>query len=359
MSESFLSLIVFGLLVVAGVVLFNWWQDRAERRRRLAGFSAPAPDPAPPPEPLAHPGGAFADERTDPEPRVAMTSPADTTPVTASPQVLAVERAAVDCVAEWTGGAPLGRTFHEDLQRGLSRLGRPTQVAGFDERRGQWVEVEDQAAGRFARVRLSVLLADRRGTFGTEDYDALAAMAGSLADAHGLGYAVSDRVGVESRVHELDRFFNDVDIAIGLSVVSAPGTSLDGPRLRRLAEEAGLVLEPDGQYHCQDPGGRTLFTCGSMDRLEPFDAGEPRGGGITFLLDVPRAPDTVRTLERMVEQVRRFAHELGGTVRDEAGKPIGEGELGALRSFVARTCERMDEAGIPAGSTAALRVFAP
>ena len=114
--------------------------------------------------------------------------------------------------------------------------------------------------------------------------------------------------------HALDKACAEVDIQIALHVVGVdPGISL----------------------------GENVFKT------------TPRKDGITFLLDVPRTPDLVRSYEAMVQRAR----SLGGRLVDDNGNPLDERALAAIGVEVEATHARLAALGIEPGSPLALRLF--
>ena len=118
---------------------------------------------------------------------------------------------------------------------------------------------------------------------------------------------------------QLDRFCADVDIAIGINVVTREGSPFSGTKIRALAEAAGLKLEPDGVFYLRGDYGDTLFTLDNHEPM-PFVPEQMKTlstSGITFLLDVPRVADALRAFDAMLAMARNFAAALGGTLVDD------------------------------------------
>ncbi len=130
MSDLQISLLVIGALTVAGVYLFNGWQERQFRRRSEQAFArehedvllegTPARDaksevrvePKIPAGPVARPAAARAVVR-DP-------ATADADPI-------------IDYIAEISlRSAADGMDVHEELMGLTAGWGKPVQVAGYD-----------------------------------------------------------------------------------------------------------------------------------------------------------------------------------------------------------------------------------
>ena len=171
--------------------------------------------------------------------------------------------------------------------------------------------------------------------------------------------AALDLDAIEARARELDTFCGDVDIAIGLSVVARTGQQFQGTTIRALAESSGLQLKADGQFHFEDADGVPQFTLDNQD-AEPFFPDSMRNlstTGITFLLDVPRASGAVSSFDRMVQITKKFATTLDGIIVDDNRQPLNDKGLDAIRRHLAGVYVAMENAGIPAGSPLAMRLF--
>jgi FtsZ-interacting cell division protein ZipA len=157
---------------------------------------------------------------------------------------------------------------------------------------------------------------------------------------------------------DLDLFCMDVDVLIGLNVVSAESRPFTSEAMHSLAQEARLSLEADGAFHARDDFGHTLFTLANQEE-DPF----PRDGrgltthGITLLFDVPRVADGIAVFDRMTRLGFDLAWRLEGRLVDDSSRPVSEDSLNRDRARLAQFFARMEARGIPAGGERALRLF--
>lgn len=368
MSDLQWSLLGLGVIVILGVLAFNWYQERAHRRRAEEAFEAPPRDvlfdgDAPPP-PLPVHGepderlsdfGAETETPAQPEPAPAPR----TAPRQPEPAQSQAEPGAVDCEAVFQQEEPFGEDFLQRLARAMGTLSRHAHPAGFEERTGQWVPLDETASGRFRRIRLSMQLADRQSAVSRADLEEFCAAMRGVSDDTAAGLILPDLDALEARAQELDRFCADVDIAIGLSVVARTGQLFQGTTIRALAESAGLKLEADGQFHYEDSHGASLFTLDNQDP-EPFFPESIKAlttSGVTFLLDVPRAAGGIGAYDRMVQVSRNFAAKLDGIIVDDNRQALNDHGLDAIRRHLLGVYGAMDQAGIPPGGPVALRLF--
>ncbi len=367
MSDLQWSLLGLGIVVILGVVAFNWVQERAHRRRAEEAFEPP-PDvlfkdePAAPdlPPPAAFDDDALVDPPPEPATAEAPVAPPPRQTPRSPEHAPKPEAAAVDCEAVFQQDTAFGDEFLQRLSQAIGPLARPARVTGFDDRMNQWIALDETAPGRFKRVRAALQLADRQAAVTRVELEEFASAMHGVADDTAVAVLLPDLDAVEARAQELDRFCADVDIAIGLSVVARTGQVFQGTTIRALAEASGLKLEADGQFHYEDAQGASQFTLDNQDP-EPFFPESIKAlstAGITFLLDVPRAAGAIASYDRMVQVSKKFASTLDGIIVDDNRQPLSDHGLDAIRRHLLTVYSAMEQAGIPAGSPAALRLFA-
>ncbi|CFE02499.1 membrane protein [Bordetella pertussis] len=84
-------------------------------------------------------------------------------------------------------------------------------------------------------------------------------------------------------------------------------------------------------------------------------------GGIErlyLLLDVPCSPADQRAFGRMVDVGRDLAARLRAELVDDQGRPLQDGADAVIDERLQVLFEQLDQAGLPAGSARAQRVFA-
>ncbi len=371
MSQLQVSLLILGAVVIAGVVAYNWLQERSHRKRSEQAFEQPPADVL---FDRIDPGASIGTSTSTP-PRVDAEfrrdhdgindSDPEPQPVRAAPEsTRAVPRAAgdeptVDCDVVVAAAQPFDEAALRHIVESLAAVIRPIRIAGFDDRAGQWVALDETAPDRFDQIRVGMLIADRQAIATREDLETFVAAVQGAADGIGATSRLPDLDAIEARARELDTFCGDVDIAIGLSVVARTGQQFQGTTIRALAESSGLQLKADGQFHFEDADGVPQFTLDNQD-AEPFFPDSMRNlstTGITFLLDVPRASGAVSSFDRMVQITKKFATTLDGIIVDDNRQPLNDKGLDAIRRHLAGVYVAMENAGIPAGSPLAMRLF--
>jgi len=379
-NELQAGLIAAGVAAVVGIFAVNKWQEGRHRRMAEKIFSSEHPDvlldetgeadssteempirtvPHPVPASFAVPGIPAAEppgQKGEPE----QISPEDA-PVEAiqePPLALLDER--VDCIIRLECPEPVAASlFWPAQQDALPRLSRVLLWFGLNEKKGDWDLLSSHSTGRYRRLCVALQLVDRRGPVSEPEVQSFLTGLGALADRFQALVDVPPKLDMVPRAQELDQFCAQVDVQIGINVVSRDSSGFPGTKLRGLAEAAGLSLKGDGAFHVQDELGRTLYTLSNQDG-QPFAAESMKAlttVGVTLSLDVPRVPDGPGVFNRMFLVGQQLAQALNGSVVDDNGAPLDERSVALIRSKLSEFQQAMAQRGIVAGSTIALRLF--
>jgi FtsZ-interacting cell division protein ZipA len=349
MSDLQIGLVVVGVFVVAGVYLFNWRQERIFRRNAEQ---------------------AFAHEHED---VLLQSSPSDSTPqARVEPKMHAVPKATetmpspaegdadplIDYVVEVALREPNdGASVRQELLALTAEWRKPLLVWGYDPASAEW---HLAGAGKpFEALRFALQMSNRAGCV---DRSQLVAFRDAVLHWAGLmkGEAkCSDVAEAHAKALELDRFCAEVDIAIGVNVVSSDGNAFPGTKIRALAEASGLRLEPEGVFYARNDHGDALYTLDNHEPM-PFVPEQIKSmstSGLTFLLDVPRVSTATEAFDAMLETARSFAATLGGVLVDDNRAPLSASAIDKIRSQLRAILAQMEAAQVPAGGARALRLF--
>jgi hypothetical protein len=245
-----------------------------------------------------------------------------------------------------------------EARRALAeRVSRIVRLAAKDEA-GHWRLLGPRDDGNYVHIRVALQLADRRGAVSDEE---LAAFYGEIPELARRLNAVADlpsRTEVLAHARAIDAFCAKVDIQIAIHVVHRNGQSLDGTKLRSLAEAAGMHWH-DGMFRRIDDGGAALFTLGNLGS-NPFPAADATAlttDGATFWLDVPRVAAAAAVFGHMVMVARELVGGLDGVLVDDQRNPLSEAMLLSIRGKIEEIQRKMAEQSIPGGGIRALRLF--
>ena len=243
------------------------------------------------------------------------------------------------------------------LLNSLRRIGKPVRAFG---RRvdGAWEALSSHPRSALDLVEFGLQLADRSGALSQDQLDMFSRALYEFAAEEGGAVTCPDKPEALELARDLDLFCMDVDVLIGLNVVSADSRPFTSEAMHGLALEANLSLEADGSFHARDSQGHTLFTLANQGE-EPF----PRDGrgltthGVTLLFDVPRVADGLVVFDRMTQLGFDLANRLEGRLVDDNGRAVSEDSLNRDRSRLLAFYHRMEARGIPAGGERSLRLF--
>jgi FtsZ-interacting cell division protein ZipA len=364
MSDLQISLLIIGAVVVGGVYLFNWTQERKFRRKLGQAFEVEREDVL---------LGATAKSGARVEPQVSW---ADTPPAADLPESETTERKPapsttgepaqpppfdpdLEYVAVIEGAAPLAETAINELLNRTAACGKPCRAAGLRARSSEWEELARAGGDHYVKVALALQLVNRTGPVNAAQ---LAMFCDAMRNCAGKIAAVAtcpDTQAALQAAHELDEFCAEVDVAIGVNIVAAESQTFPGARIRSLAEAAGFKLEPDGLFHFRNDQRHNLFT---LDNHEPApflpeQINRLSTSGVTLLLDVPRVANGPSVLDRMLEVGRDLAQALDGRLVDDNRVVLNEAGIDRIRHQLAEICSRMEASGVSAGGARALRLF--
>ena len=398
MSTLQLGLIIAGVLLVIGVIVYNQWQERRLKRRAMpdapvdlrasraaerveptlaATTVAPAADDAVP----VFRGGA--DTASDFEPPVdVVAAPADggeavgsdayassdiSTPVAHAS--LAPSRAQtvrqpsmpdheIECLIPLQAAQPVPVAA---ISGGLNaRIGKAVRWFGRADARSDWQRLAHDTPGRFGEIVACLLLADRNGAASRAQIDTFIRVVGDIAPTLPAAFSPPDVAQEVARAESLDRLCAELDVQIGLTVQKPDAGSIAGTRLRGVAEAAGFRLAPGGRFEfAHEETGAVLYTLQNL-RPDPFTVESLRltaTNGVVFLLDVARTADPVRTFDQMKLAAKRMAKTLGGQLVDDNHRPLDDAAFAVIREQVDGAAEALRTVHIEPGSARALALF--
>jgi len=390
LSTLQIGLIVAGLALVVGVIVYNAWQLRRARQRLEA--------------PVRANGGTRAEGRVEPtlaNGPAATARPAPSAPASAKPFAIPMDETetlagdAVDgpAAAGENLAAPITRSAMADppaaqgthpqpdpeiecvvtlqpvkpaaagtLAAGLhARLGKPLRWFGRRDAQATWQRVTGDTPGEFGEFAACLLLADRNGAATRAQIEAFHQVVAELAPRLPAAWSAATAEDEAVRAEELDRLCAELDMQIGLTIQKADGSPIPGTKLRGVAEAAGFRLAPTGRFECvQEETGAVLYTLQGA-KGEPFTADAMRASsfpGVVLVLDVPRVADPPRAFDQLRLAAKRMAHTLGGELVDDNQRPLTDAALAAIRTQVAQASELLARAQIDPGSPRAHKLFA-
>lgn len=375
MSDLHLSLIGFGLVIIVGVVAYNWFQEQKFRKIAQQRFQAPREDvlmasadsrgPATIAretlddvriEPRMHSPQTAPEMSPQEEPLPARTAPpAPRKPANDLP-------APIDAVIDYVVRLDFAEAVQAETVRatfGAATFGKPVIWRALNAT-GQW---EDLASARdrleFSTLIGALQLADRAGAVALEDLQRFTFQVQQMAETLMAVAQLPERQIALENAAKLDEFCADVDILVGVNVIALEQDTFTGTKIRALAEAGGFKLASDGTYHYLDDRGVALYSLSNQESA-PFSTDEMKHlstHGLTLLFDVPRIPNGLRAFDHMILFARQLTDSLRGLMVDDNLRPLTDESIAKIKQQLSLIYGKMDKRGITAGSPRAQRLF--
>jgi hypothetical protein len=301
MTDLQLGLLVIGVAVVAGVLIYNRTQERGVRRAAQRAFGSQHAD-------------ALLGESAQHQEKTAWTAPRKTEAHAGD-----MPDARLDYVIDLeVARGTLPATVLEHWKGLQHRFASRVLLAGSDG--AGWRPVAAGDVRSLIELRASLQMVSRAGVVGDAELLEFRSGVETLGAALGARAAAPEMREALDAARALDKLCADADIQVALHVVG--GTSHDG-----------------------------------LDAAEQPFRTEIRVDGVSFTLDVPRNLEPARGFEAMARAARQFAATSGGCLVDDNGNALDERALLAIGAELDAVRARLVEAGIEPGSALALRLF--
>ncbi|RJG07962.1 cell division protein [Noviherbaspirillum cavernae] len=370
MTDLQTSLMAIGGTIVVGVITYNKWQEYKARKSVEKAFSSEhddvlmnSPSPSEPPinverhEPtLTEPDGLPANATAVASEEENGPSPMDSAPLMPNHGVapaplqkdLPVDEL-IDCLIPLAVDAPVrGDKILPRLQS-LRHVGnKPVHFIGQRDD-GMWESIAH--GGIYFSLKAGVQLANRMSALNEIEYSELIMRLRQIADEIEAEPDVPDMSEVMSTARSLHQFVSEYDAQLSVNVQSN-GAPWEINTLLAALERQGFDLRPDGRLVMPDGDGGVLFSLSTNVTLAAETTSR-----LTLLLDVPRVAPSHDGFGATTACARVLAGRLGGTVVDDGGQPLQDAALEEIAGQVKAFYSHMENSGIPAGSSRALRLF--
>ena len=295
---------------------------------------------------------ASAQPSASSEPSVQGRGPA----ATVSNLPLVVVDSRLDCIVPLTLGESVTGDRVIPFAVRLRRAGsKPVFVEGCDTD-GQWGTL--RPGTRYEQLRVAVQLANRSGPLNELEFSEFVGSVHQLADALDASADFPDMGAVVQMARELDGFAAQCDAQLSVNVLT-DGAPWSGSYVQAVASQDGLLLSRDGTRFVKlDAQQNPVFTMTfeSMNFLRD-DLTYKGGQMITLLLDVPVADEDILPWRLMCDYARSLAQRIGARVVDDQRRVLPDASMQAIDDRLMTLYARLEQAGLPAGSTAARRLF--
>lgn len=213
------------------------------------------------------------------------------------------------------------------------------------------------ATQRYSTVRIGVQLANRSGALNEIEFSEFVAALQQQAEVLGAVCDAPEMMQTVAAARALDARCAPLDASIGINV-ACPQGSWPVSRVVEVARNFGLTARSDHRFVSYDADNHALFT------LQDGDGGALLGEQaansterVTFLLEVPRAPQSAQPFERMRLAAVAFAAQLDGVVVDDQLRTLTEPALASIGRQIEPVYQQLESQGLAAGSARALALF--
>ena len=240
-------------------------------------------------------------------------------------------------------------------------FGKPVRLLGQKEIGSYWEEItlKSRSDIDYTVLRACLQLVDRSGPVSEVDLSKFCDMVRNFAESINADADTPDIEEAYSQAVLLDQFCAEVDVMIGINVISKDGGAFTGTKIRSLAEASGFKLEGGGVFNFREENEDTTFTLQNYEPT-PFMPDNMRTlttNGVTFLFDVPRIKNGERVFDQMTRLSEVFATTLGGIMVDDNRVPLNDSGLERIKHKVSEIQAVMKLRDFPAGDDIALRLF--
>lgn len=364
MGSLQLALAVLGGLVLAAVIAYNTISEHRQRPRTVDAKRGGQESGSQNREPelgLGVAGFSLAEERTEPVldgggavaasavPRAAVAAgfPGQLQHATDALVPIALDGRIVD-----------GVTVLAAMPTTCRAGGKPYLIEAQAEGGSGW---EQPVGGqRYQALRAGVLLANRRGALNEIEFSEFIIKLQQFADAIGAELEIPDMATEVARARELDDFASGHDAGLEFFIRTNHSPWSPGFVIQH-ATDLGFVQErvPGRMGWPSDDGQEIVLELNLGDGVTELDD-ELMGHSIrqvSLSFDVPRVPAEQAPYVLLCQLSEQLAQRLGGWVTDDSGRALEPAFLDEIGIDVGQLYAELEDAGLAAGSAAALRVF--
>ena len=380
MSDLQISLIIIGVIVIAGVVVFNWAQQVRYRRKVEEAFKQKHEDVLfrtnkttkqndriePQLDKRTLPEAEAESNLSNPITNLEITEKIDhenDMPVVEPPDSRVNENLnIINYVASIRSNAPISETHLTELLQRKFDFGKPVRWFGQRENNPQWEEFppeSDEYGNGYINLKGCLQLVDRSGPVTEVNLSNFRDLVHDFANQINSDADCPDIVAAHEHAILLDKFCADVDVVIGINIISKDHGAFIGTKIRALAEASGFKLDAEGIFKYRDENDNVLFTLNNHEN-EPFRAENMKSlttHGVTLLLDVPRVTNGEKAFDQMTHIARIFTNTLGGIMVDDNRVPLTDNGIIKSRQQLSKIQSVMKANNVPAGSTNAIKLF--
>lgn len=336
MSDLQILLISIGLVLIAAVVVYNWWQDWRVRRSMQSRFPEGGRDPLMQDTPSRREPGIWDQETAAPTDEGDDVAEADD---------------ACEAVIDLAFGQAVAGEALGGVLQSVTRIGRkPMRIfAESDEGRHRARLREGE---HYVSMQLAIVLANRSGPLTAIEWSHLWTLAQNLAERFDGVIEAPEQDAILARAQELDARCAEMDAQVGMILQLAQARS------RQAIADAALAVGflPYGErWAWMAENGLPRFVMQFEDG--GADTSDQLHHRVDLVLDVPNSVPDDQAFSRMMAVGRDLATRLDASLLDDQGRVLSDNAAPAIDQQISALYDQLDKAGFLAGTERAARVF--
>jgi hypothetical protein len=220
---------------------------------------------------------------------------------------------------------------------------------------GVWQSITPEQS--FTDLQLAIQLANRSGPIGMVDLSDFVSKAQLLSNALDAELDLAPHNDIIESAKSLDEFAAKCDIQLGITVVPKDGLwSL--MTIQNVANKAGFFLSRDGREYHRIVGDMVVYKLiADQANFLRDDLSQSNVQYVTLLLNLPHVSYEMTPFQLMLDDAKLLAIALNGHLVDDAGRPLVDEAITAIKGQLEEIYQAMTVQGIPAGSAAASRLY--
>lgn len=200
----------------------------------------------------------------------------------------------------------------------------------------------------YSELQLAIQLASRRGSIGVLELSDFCSRAQALALTLGSQIDMPGVTTMLDKAKDLDLMAAESDIQLSINVLfdeACPWANLDN-----LMRQRGFILSRSGRTYNYFSNRAPIFSSSDLNPGKPVQQ-------LTLLLELPLVSSEERAFERMLAEGLEIAQVAHGRLVDDNGINLSEISIQSIRKHLDGLYENLERNGVPAGSSAASRLF--
>lgn len=197
----------------------------------------------------------------------------------------------------------------------------------------------------YQRLRAGILLSNRQGPLNAMEFSEFTSKLHGLGAQLGVPIDMPDMNSILQRARSLDGMLAESDVQLGLAVDCS--RALSPSDLAALAKRLGLHERGNNRYALLSDSADVIYSVALGDKAQRLQ----------LMFDVPRVLPVHRPWWKMAEAAHQAALLFEGRITDDGGRALNEQSFRNVAIGLEGRQQALEEAGVPAGSALALRVF--